>query len=88
MTIPELAFALYCSDHGIEYIYEDPASVMEYADSNGKLHSYFPDFHIIGVGGRRLDFLVEIKGDNHFKNRDPATGIMISFKGPAYDHVE
>ena len=88
MSVPELAFALYCRDKGLCYIYEDPKSAMKYNDALGESHTYFPDFHIVGFRGRPVDFLVELKGDNHFKNRDPDSGVMISFKGPEYDHVE
>lgn len=88
VSIPELAFALWCKDKGIDYVYEDDMPSMEYLDDNSNRHMYFPDFHIIGYGNHKTDFLVEIKGDNHFKDRDPSTGVMISFKGSAFDHVE
>lgn len=50
----ELAFYIYLRDNNIDFIYKP--SPINYFDSNGKSHKYFPDFKI-------GDRLIEIKGD-------------------------
>ena len=62
----EIVFWIYCKNHGIQ-IEHEPIS-LDYVDSKGASHKYFPDFRIYG------NQLVEIKGDDQF---DKTTGKMI-----------
>ena len=62
----EVAFWIYCKDHKIQ-IEHEPIS-LDYVDSKGVSHKYFPDFRIHG------NQLIEIKGDDQF---DKATGKMV-----------
>ena len=72
----EIAFWIYCKDHDID-INREPEP-LDYVDSMGVLHKYFPDFKING------NLLVEIKGDDQF---DKKTGKMIDKLDPSKNYI-
>lgn len=81
-SLPEVCFYLYYRDHGIPLECHPADKVIKYQDQRGAWHVYHPDFYLPHLG-----YLVELKGNNHFRDKDP-TKEMISLKGPEYDHVE
>lgn len=81
-SYPEMCFYIYYRDHGIPIDCHPKDKTIQYFDKNGYVHTYYPDFYLPHLG-----YLVEIKGNNHFRDKDP-TKEMISLKGPEYDHVE
>lgn len=48
--------------------------VIEYLDNNGKKHMYYPDFYL-----PKMQRIVEIKGDNFFKDKDPSKPLASMF---------
>ena len=72
----EIAFWIYCKDHNID-IDREPKS-LDYVDSKGVQHKYFPDFKI------NRNLLVEIKGDDQF---DKKTGKMIDKLDPSKNYI-
>lgn len=81
-SYPEMCFYIYYRDHGIPLDCHPEDKCLRYQDNKGTWHTYHPDFYLPYLG-----YLVELKGNNHFKDKDP-TKEMISLKGPEYDHVE
>lgn len=80
-SYPELSFAVYLTENNISFKYEDKDIWMEYYDKNNEKHIYIPDFYLI-----ETNQIIEIKGDNQFRNKDP-NDILISLKGKEYDHI-
>lgn len=68
---PEFCFYVCCRDFGIEIQCHPIDKALQYVDSSGKKHRYFPDFYIPS-----LDRLVEIKGNQFFKNHDEAMSLI------------
>ena len=81
-SYPEMCFYIYYRDHGIPLDCHPKNRTIQYLDKNNHTHTYYPDFYLPHLG-----YLVELKGNNHFKDKDP-TKEMISLKGPEHDHVE
>lgn len=81
-SLPEMCFYIYYRDHGIPLDCHPKFKILRYFDKFGKQHSYHPDFYLPHLG-----YVIELKGDNHFKDKDP-TKTMISFKGRAFDYIE
>lgn len=81
-SFPELCFYIWCRDNQINVICHPLDKRIRYQDEKMEWHTYYPDFYLVNE-----QQLVEIKGDNHFEDKDP-TKSMISFKGKEFDHVE
>lgn len=60
---PEIAYYIWLVDNNIKFEYKPKDKSIQYVDKYNKQHKYFPDFYLIDSNK-----LVEIKGDNHFKN--------------------
>lgn len=81
-SLPEMCFYIYYRDHGIPLDCHPKSKILKYFDKFGKQHSYHPDFYLPHLG-----YIIELKGNNHFKDKDP-TKPMISFKGREFDYIE
>lgn len=73
-SLPELCFYVCCQDFKISVECHPADRAVEYFDSAGNRHFYYPDFYL-----PRLKRLVEIKGDHFFEGKDPRNRLVSRF---------
>lgn len=67
----EFCFYVCCRDFGIKIQCHPTDKALQYVDNSGKKHRYFPDFFIPSINR-----LVEIKGNQFFKNHDESLSLI------------
>lgn len=67
----EFCFYVCCRDFGINIQCHPMDKAIYYVDNSGKKHRYFPDFFIPSINR-----LVEIKGNQFFKNHDESLSLI------------
>lgn len=73
-SMPEFCFYIVCRDFKISIQVHPIDKAIDYVDSLGKQHRYYPDFYMPSIGR-----IIEIKGDHFFKDYDTTKELICRF---------